>query len=75
SQDIPGVCWLRGSAGAGKSAIAQTVAERCEGNRLVASFFFSRTDPARNTPKYLALAIADGLITAHPTLQDIPHRW
>ncbi|KAF9259982.1 hypothetical protein L218DRAFT_974492 [Marasmius fiardii PR-910] len=71
SQDVPGVCWLWGLAGAGKSAIAQTIAERCEGKELLVSFFFSRTDPNRNTPKYLALAIADALITAHPTLQDI----
>ncbi|KAF9263204.1 hypothetical protein L218DRAFT_839970, partial [Marasmius fiardii PR-910] len=40
SQEVPCVCWLWGSAGAGKSAIAQTVAERCEGNKLLASFFF-----------------------------------
>ncbi|KAF9263164.1 hypothetical protein L218DRAFT_865804, partial [Marasmius fiardii PR-910] len=42
SQDVPGVCWLRGSAGVGKSAIAQTIAEGCEGNGLLGSFFFSR---------------------------------
>jgi ATP/maltotriose-dependent transcriptional regulator MalT len=34
------ICWLSGPAGSGKSAIAQTVAERCaEKNRLGASFF------------------------------------
>ncbi|KAF9255636.1 hypothetical protein L218DRAFT_839517, partial [Marasmius fiardii PR-910] len=71
SQDVPGVCWLWGSAGAGKSAIAQTIAERCEGKELLVSFFFSKTDPNRNIPRYLALAIADALITTHPTLQDI----
>ncbi|KAF9000887.1 hypothetical protein BDQ17DRAFT_1245118 [Cyathus striatus] len=38
------IMWMNGPAGAGKSAIAQTVAERChEENKLVASFFFSRT--------------------------------
>ncbi|KAF9263195.1 hypothetical protein L218DRAFT_831388, partial [Marasmius fiardii PR-910] len=68
--EISGVCWLRGSAGVGKSAIAQTVAERCEGNNLLVSFFFSKTDPNRNTSKYLVLAIADALMTAHPTLSD-----
>ncbi|KAF8993172.1 hypothetical protein BDQ17DRAFT_1368613 [Cyathus striatus] len=36
--------WMSGPAGAGKSSIAQTVAERChEENKLVSSFFFSRT--------------------------------
>ncbi|KAF9258428.1 hypothetical protein L218DRAFT_838255, partial [Marasmius fiardii PR-910] len=69
SQEVPGVCWLRGSAGVGKSAIAQTVAERCEGKGLLASFFFSRTDPNRNIPKYLALAIAHGITTAIPALR------
>ncbi|KAJ3565188.1 hypothetical protein NP233_g7800 [Leucocoprinus birnbaumii] len=35
--------WLRGPAGVGKSAIAQTFAERCaERDRLGATFFFSR---------------------------------
>ncbi|KAF9260960.1 hypothetical protein L218DRAFT_931806, partial [Marasmius fiardii PR-910] len=58
---VSGVCWLRGSAGVGKSAIAQTVAERCENKELLASFFFSRADPNRNNPKFLVLAIAHGI--------------
>ncbi|KAF8989268.1 hypothetical protein BDQ17DRAFT_1334146 [Cyathus striatus] len=38
------IMWLHGPAGAGKSAIAQTVAELCFMKEiLVASFFFSRT--------------------------------
>ncbi|KAF9256680.1 hypothetical protein L218DRAFT_881225, partial [Marasmius fiardii PR-910] len=75
SQEVPGVCWLWGSACAGKSAIAQTVAERCEQNELLASFFFSRTDPNWNTSKYLTLAIADGITTAIPALQSsIPQK-
>lgn len=41
--------WLYGPAGAGKSAIAQTFAERCaEIDAFLASFFFSRSDPKRN---------------------------
>ncbi|KDR76677.1 hypothetical protein GALMADRAFT_21178, partial [Galerina marginata CBS 339.88] len=33
--------WLYGPAGAGKSAIAQTIAEMCQSNNtLLASFFF-----------------------------------
>ena len=39
------VLWLYGSAGAGKSAIAQTIAEMCtELGLIVASLFFSRSD-------------------------------
>ncbi|KAF5339911.1 hypothetical protein D9758_015019 [Tetrapyrgos nigripes] len=56
------VHWLYGPAGAGKSAIAQTLAESfaCteEGNHLAASFFFSRSDPSRNNPKFLIMVIS-----------------
>ncbi len=36
------IFWLNGPAGAGKSAIAQTVAEHCKVKELAASFFFQR---------------------------------
>ncbi|KAF9267026.1 hypothetical protein L218DRAFT_856600, partial [Marasmius fiardii PR-910] len=39
-QTFPGVCWLYGPAGIGKSATAQTVAEICEGKEHLVSFFF-----------------------------------
>jgi hypothetical protein len=43
------ILWLHGPAGAGKSAIAQSVAEKCaEKCQLAASFFFFRGDPSRN---------------------------
>jgi len=36
------VLWLYGSVGAGKTAIAQTIAEKCaQLNHRIASFFFS----------------------------------
>ncbi|TFK43931.1 hypothetical protein BDQ12DRAFT_675820 [Crucibulum laeve] len=51
--------WLNGPAGAGKSAIAQTVAEECASrNQLAASFFFSRTVPDRNNPDRLVPTLA-----------------
>ena len=51
--------WLHGPAGAGKSAIAQTVAETCaKHGQLAASFFFSRSSPDRNVLKYLFPTIA-----------------
>ena len=51
--------WLHGPAGAGKSAIAQTVAEICaERGQLAASFFFSRSSPDRNALKHLFPTIA-----------------
>ena len=50
--DLQKLCffmWLYGPAGAGKSAIAQSIAELChDANILAASFFFSRTAVGRN---------------------------
>jgi len=43
------IMWVYGPAGAGKSAIAQTIADMCEEEMiLLASFFFSRNDPDVN---------------------------
>ncbi|CAA7269453.1 unnamed protein product [Cyclocybe aegerita] len=51
--------WLYGPAGAGKSAIARTVAELCEEQGLLlASFLFFRTDARRNTMKPLVANLA-----------------
>jgi hypothetical protein len=48
--------WLYGPAGAGKSAIAQSIAEACEQEGLLAaSFFFSRSTAGRdNSSKFIA---------------------
>ena len=46
--------WLRGAAGAGKTAIAHDIAEWCGAEKqglLLATFFFWRTDPTRNEIK------------------------
>ncbi|KAJ8089290.1 hypothetical protein PM082_014538 [Marasmius tenuissimus] len=44
------VCWVTGGAGAGKSAIAQTICETFRRkSQLAASFFFSRNDTSRST--------------------------
>ncbi|KAG7094222.1 hypothetical protein E1B28_007829 [Marasmius oreades] len=72
--DSPPICWLSGTAGVGKSAIALTVAKSCaENNRLAASFFFFRSDPKRNNPSSLMLTIAHGLVTTIPSLRPIIH--
>ena len=53
------IMWLYGPAGAGKSAIAQTISERLYAKKLLlASFFFSRTDSKRNHEKSLIATIA-----------------
>ncbi|THU76802.1 hypothetical protein K435DRAFT_846471 [Dendrothele bispora CBS 962.96] len=52
------IYWLHGPAGVGKSAIAQTLAERFKDSHLAASFFFSRLSPRRNNPRFLFATIA-----------------
>ncbi|CAA7269454.1 unnamed protein product [Cyclocybe aegerita] len=57
--------WMYGPAGAGKSAIARSVAQLCEAqNLLLASFLFFRPNPRRNTmdPLVATLAYQIGLV-------------
>ncbi|KIM37206.1 hypothetical protein M413DRAFT_279410 [Hebeloma cylindrosporum] len=59
---------LHGPAGAGKSAISQTIAEMCqECSLLAATFFFSRD---RNTGKRLFATLAYQLATNIPALKE-----
>ncbi|KAJ7186051.1 hypothetical protein C8R46DRAFT_1062298 [Mycena filopes] len=73
SQDncsVATVLWLHGSAGAGKSAIAQDFASRCqEAGILGASFFFKRGSPDRGTWKGLFPTIAYQLATSFSQLE------
>jgi len=53
------ILWFYGPAGAGKSAIAHNIAERCDlEDLLLASFFFSRSDPTRNHSNSFITTIA-----------------
>jgi hypothetical protein len=53
------ILWMYGPAGAGKSAIAHDIARRCDLEKLLlASFFFSRSDPTRSNSKSLIATIA-----------------
>ena len=53
------ILWLYGPAGAGKTAIAHDIAHRCDLEKLLlASFFFSRSDPARSNANALIATIA-----------------
>ncbi|KAF5319750.1 hypothetical protein D9619_008627 [Psilocybe cf. subviscida] len=66
-----GMLWLQGAAGAGKTALAQTICECLVRTRhLGASFFFSRTahDRGRDDPSYLFTTIAHQLSLALPHL-------
>ena len=64
------IFWLKGGAGAGKSALAQTFAERFKKNgKLAATFFFFRTDKLRNDGKKLILTIILQLAESFPDLR------
>ncbi|KAJ6479476.1 hypothetical protein C8R47DRAFT_607770 [Mycena vitilis] len=63
--------WLHGSAGMGKSAIAQAfAAERQEDGSLGASFFFRRGDRGRGNWKSLFPTLAYQLAASFPQLRD-----
>ena len=64
------VFWMYGPAGAGKSAIAQSIAELCEAF-LAASFFFSRTSPGRSDNSRLVATIVWQLIRVIPEIREI----
>ena len=62
--------WLYGPAGAGKSAIAQTIAEMCHKlGILAASFFWSRSAAGRNDETRLIATLAYQLIIAIPQVR------
>jgi NACHT domain len=64
------IMWLYGPAGAGKSAIVQTIADRVLPGQLAASFFFSRTAAERNNEKRLIPTIAYQLTLSVPTIRE-----
>lgn len=62
---------MTGAAGAGKSALQQTTAERCaQKNILAASFFFNRADPTRNNISQLIPTLAYQLGQHLPALRQ-----
>ncbi|KAJ3507510.1 hypothetical protein NLJ89_g6261 [Agrocybe chaxingu] len=82
------ILWLHGPAGAGKSAIARTVAQLCEAqNLLLASFLFFRADSRRNTMNPLVATLAyqitlvipavrahiEAVVEAHPLILSYSH--
>jgi len=67
------VSWLHGPAGAGKSAIARSLAEILDAqNVLAGSFFLFRTDSRRNSLKSLVMTLAYQIARSIPdTLPSI----
>ena len=66
------ILWLTGAAGAGKSAISQSIIEVCllEG-LVIASFFFFLSDGARNHAKSLIATLAYQIFFSVPSTQKI----
>ena len=64
--------WFNGPAGAGKTAIAQSLCKRCAAvHWLAGSFFFSRHAPGRSNPEFLFPTISFALSYAIPTVGKI----
>jgi hypothetical protein len=71
ADDGPSVYWLRGLAGTGKTTIARSVADLAEQQGLLgASFFFSRTDIARQRAGAVLPTIAYQLAKWRPALRQ-----
>ncbi|KAF5329417.1 hypothetical protein D9619_009148 [Psilocybe cf. subviscida] len=63
----PNMMWLSGPAGAGKSAIMQTIAERCKERGVqAANFFFFRADPTRSTAQPLVATLLYQIFEFYP---------
>ncbi|KAF8156571.1 hypothetical protein B0H34DRAFT_709745 [Crassisporium funariophilum] len=64
------ILWLYGPAGAGKSAIAQTIAEQCHVLGILAgSFFFSRTTPGRSDSSRFIATLVYQLMAVVPEMR------
>ncbi|KAM6490075.1 hypothetical protein JOM56_014487 [Amanita muscaria] len=64
------IFWLHGPAGAGKSAIAQTIAQSCGRQKIPATFFFFRSDSGRNDGNMLFTTLAYQLAFSIPAIKD-----
>ena len=64
------VLWMYGPAGAGKSAIAHTIAEMCSNTgTLAASFFCAHSISGRNEKTFVITTIVSQLIVAIPEMR------
>ena len=63
------ILWLYGPAGAGKSAIAQTIAELLEAGLFAAAFFFSRDAAERNDETPLVATLVYQLVKSIPEIR------
>ncbi|KAM6491054.1 hypothetical protein JOM56_013293 [Amanita muscaria] len=63
--------WLHGPAGVGKSAIAQTISNSYDRDKVGATFFFFRSDPIRNDGNRLFPTLAWQLALSVPIVKDL----
>jgi hypothetical protein len=64
------IFWLSGPAGAGKSAIIQTIAERCiQRNVAMANYFFFRADTTRNHAGSVVPTLLYQILELYPALK------
>ncbi|KAF5321322.1 hypothetical protein D9619_002042 [Psilocybe cf. subviscida] len=64
------IFWLSGPAGAGKTAIIQTIAERCIQHGLpMANYFFFRADSTRNHAGSVVATLLYQILEFHPGLK------
>ena len=65
------ILWMYGPVGAGKSAIAHDIAHRCDLEKLLlASFFFSRSDPTHSNAKSFIATICYQIYTNIPGTRE-----
>ncbi|KAM6491065.1 hypothetical protein JOM56_013304 [Amanita muscaria] len=65
------ILWLHGPAGVGKSAIAQTISNLYDQDKVGATFFFFRPDPIRNDGNRLFPTLAWQLALSVPIAKDL----
>ncbi|KJA20394.1 hypothetical protein HYPSUDRAFT_142347, partial [Hypholoma sublateritium FD-334 SS-4] len=66
------ILWLKGAAGAGKSAIGRSIVELCLQREIpIARFFFFRTDPSRNTVAPVIATLVHQILQCIPALTEI----
>ncbi|KAF9542796.1 hypothetical protein CPC08DRAFT_589931, partial [Agrocybe pediades] len=66
------ILWLKGGAGAGKSAIARSVAERCsDEGLLLGTFFFGAADSTRNHVGKLVATLSYQISVILPGFRDM----
>jgi len=69
------IMWMFGPVGAGKSAIAQSIAEMCfQQGKLAASFFFSRNASGRNDETRFISTLVYQLVLAIPEIKDVTNK-